>query len=81
MKSAVDIEEKLLDLMDDMSIVEGACSLQKEWFEHIIKEHWENKKDFESVLNDGVELMKQINFGSQESCYYFSQKFGLNCIM
>jgi hypothetical protein len=39
MKSAVDMEEKLLDLMDDMSIVEGACSLQKEWFEHIIKEH------------------------------------------
>lgn len=81
MKSAVDMEEKLLDLMDDMSIVEGACSLQKEWFEHIIKEHWENKKDFESVLNDGVELMKQIYFGSQERCYYFSQDFGLNCIM
>jgi len=39
MKSAVDIEEKLLDLMDDMSIVEGACSLQKERFEHIIKEY------------------------------------------
>jgi hypothetical protein len=30
--------EKLLDLRDDMSIVEGTCSLQKEWLERIIKE-------------------------------------------
>jgi hypothetical protein len=32
-----------------------------------------DKNEREFVLYDGVELTKQINLGSQVSCYYFIQ--------
>jgi tetratricopeptide (TPR) repeat protein len=58
-KRAVNMEEKQLDLRDDVSVVKGTRSLQKQRFEKIIKEYRERKKERDSALYDGVELTKQ----------------------
>jgi hypothetical protein len=58
-KSEMNMEEKQLDLRDDVSVVMGTCSLEKQRFEKIIKEYRERKKERESALYDGVELAKQ----------------------
>lgn len=58
-RSAFEMEEKTLDMKDDVSVVEGTRSLQKQRFEKIIKEYCERKRERESALYDGVELTKQ----------------------